>query len=113
MITRRSLAAGAVARGWLPAPLEDLGLHGVGEGGEQGALPVVRRAAGGGTVFAVLTGAATAAYTLWDKQAVGPHGLSPLVFYWGTNLVNTLCVTPWAATHRDAVRTAWRSRRAS
>jgi drug/metabolite transporter (DMT)-like permease len=67
---------------------------------------------GQGTVFALLTGAAIASYTLWDKHAVGPAALSPIVYYWGTNLVNALFVTPWALSHRDAVRAAWGSRRA-
>jgi drug/metabolite transporter (DMT)-like permease len=67
---------------------------------------------GQGTVFALLTGAAIAGYTLWDKHAVGPAALSPIVYYWGTNFANALLVTPWAAMHRDRVREAWGSRRA-
>jgi drug/metabolite transporter (DMT)-like permease len=44
--------------------------------------------------FAVLTGVAIASYTLWDKHAVGPSELSPIVYYWGTNLTVVLILTP-------------------
>ena len=46
-------------------------------------------------VFAVLTGVAIASYTLWDKHAVGPSELSPVVYYWGTNLTVALVLAPW------------------
>jgi drug/metabolite transporter (DMT)-like permease len=62
---------------------------------------------GAGTVFAVLTGVAIAGYTLWDKQAVDGHGLDPLTYYWGTNLANLLCITPWILRHRDRLALAW------
>ena len=45
--------------------------------------------------FAVLTGVAIASYTLWDKHAVGPSELSPVVYYWGTNLTVALVLAPW------------------
>jgi drug/metabolite transporter (DMT)-like permease len=45
--------------------------------------------------FAVLTGVAIASYTLWDKHAVGPADLSPVVYYWGTNLTVALILTPF------------------
>jgi drug/metabolite transporter (DMT)-like permease len=58
-------------------------------------------------VFALLTGVAIAGYTLWDKQAVDAHGLDPLTYYWGTNLANLLCITPWILRHRDRLALAW------
>ena len=61
--------------------------------------------------FALLTGTAIAGYTLWDKQAVGAAGLSPIVFYWGTNLVNALVLTPVALRRRADVRRAWTASR--
>ena len=61
--------------------------------------------------FALLTGTAIAGYTLWDKQAVGAAGLSPIVFYWGTNLVNALVLTPVALRRRADVRRAWTTSR--
>ncbi len=62
-------------------------------------------------VFAVLTGVAIAGYTLWDKQAVDGHDLDPLTYYWGTNLANLLCITPWILWHRDRVALAWTTSR--
>ena len=48
-------------------------------------------------VFAVLTGVAIAAYTVWDKQAVDASALAPIVYYWGTNTIAALLLTPWVA----------------
>ena len=62
---------------------------------------------GPATVFALLTGAAIAAYTLWDKHAVGAAALSPIVYYWGTNLANAALLTPIALRNRDDLRQAW------
>ena len=63
-------------------------------------------------LFAVLTGAATAGYTLWDKHAVGVAGLSPIVYYWGTNLANAGLLTPVALRQRIELRQAWTVSRA-
>jgi drug/metabolite transporter (DMT)-like permease len=65
-----------------------------------------------GTWFAVLTGAAIAAYTLWDKHAVGAAGLSPIVYYWGANLANAGLLTPVALRQREELRQAWTVSRA-
>jgi drug/metabolite transporter (DMT)-like permease len=62
-------------------------------------------------VFALLTGAAIAAYTLWDKHAVGTAALSPIVYYWGTNLANAALLSPIALRQRDDLRDAWTSSR--
>jgi drug/metabolite transporter (DMT)-like permease len=66
-----------------------------------------RRAVG----FALLTGVAIAAYTLWDKQAVGPHGLSPVVYYWGTNVAEAALLTPFVLHRRPGLRRTWRAYR--
>ena len=63
-------------------------------------------------VFALLTGATIAAYTLWDKQAVDGEGLSPIVYYYGTNLANVAVLSAVAAGRRDQVALAWRTSRA-
>jgi drug/metabolite transporter (DMT)-like permease len=69
-------------------------------------------AAGGrATVFAVLTGAAIAGYTLWDKHAVDTAALSPIVYYWGTNLATAALLSPIALANRDGLRRAWTSSR--
>ncbi len=64
-----------------------------------------------GTVFALLTGVTIAAYTLWDKQAVGDQDISPIVYFWGLGLTNTLLLTPWVMHRREDLRTAWRTSR--
>ena len=66
-----------------------------------------RRAIG----FALLTGVAIATYTLWDKQAVGPLGLSPIVYYWGANVAETALLTPFVVRRRLEVRRTWRAYR--
>ena len=62
-------------------------------------------------VFAVLTGVAIAAYTVWDKQAVDASALAPIVYYWGTNTIAALLLTPWVARRRDDLRLAWTTSR--
>jgi drug/metabolite transporter (DMT)-like permease len=66
-----------------------------------------RRAVG----FALLTGVAIASYTLWDKHAVGPLGLSPVVYYWGTNVAETALLTPFVLHRRTEVVRTWRAHR--
>lgn len=70
-----------------------------------------RRTGGQGTLFALLTGAAIASYTLWDKHAVGTAGLFPITYFWGTNLAIALLITPWVARHPDTLRRAWATSR--
>lgn len=62
---------------------------------------------GSGTGFALLTGVATAAYTLWDKHAVGAAGLAPVSYYWGTNLACAAILTPVALRRRALLRRVW------
>jgi drug/metabolite transporter (DMT)-like permease len=70
-----------------------------------------RRAGREATAFALLTGATIAAYTIWDKQAVGPSALAPIVYYWGSNAVNALVLTPWVVRRPERLRTAWTTSR--
>ena len=65
-----------------------------------------------GVVFGVLTGAFIAAYTLWDKHAVSDLLLSPVFYYWGSLLVQTVILLPVAFRRKEEVRAAWRARRA-
>jgi len=62
-----------------------------------------------GVVFALLTGVTIAAYTLWDKQAVGAQDVSPIVYFWGLGLTNTLLLTPWVLRRPERIRETWRS----
>jgi drug/metabolite transporter (DMT)-like permease len=61
--------------------------------------------------FALVTGVAIASYTLWDKQAVGPLGIAPILYYWGTNVAETVLLTPFVAHRRAEVRRTWRAYR--
>jgi drug/metabolite transporter (DMT)-like permease len=61
-------------------------------------------------VFGLLTGVFIAAYTLWDKYAVGNLLLSPVLYYWGSLLVQTVVLLPVALGRRGEIRTAWRER---
>jgi drug/metabolite transporter (DMT)-like permease len=79
-----------------------LSLAGAG-GGMRTAAGDRRRAVS----FAVLTGVAIASYTLWDKQAVGPLGIEPVVYYWGTNVAETALLTALVAHRRAEVRSTW------
>src|SRR4051794_28398474 len=76
------------------------------------ALAARGRVAAGGDarraiVFAVLTGVAIAGYTLWDKQAVGPEHLSPIVYYWGTSVAEAALLTPFVLRRGRDLRATW------
>jgi drug/metabolite transporter (DMT)-like permease len=66
-----------------------------------------RRAVG----FAVLTGAIIAAYTLWDKRAVGALGIPPLLLEWSSNFGLAALITPVALARLEEVRRLWRDHR--
>ncbi len=61
-------------------------------------------------VFGLLTGAFNAAYTHWDKYADGNLLLSPVLYYWGSLLVQTVVLLPVALGRRGELWTAWRER---
>jgi drug/metabolite transporter (DMT)-like permease len=61
--------------------------------------------------FALLTGIAIASYTLWDKQAVGPLGLQPVVYYWGTNVAETALLSAFVVHRRAEIARTWRAHR--
>ena len=69
--------------------------------------PGARRAVG----YALLTGAIIAAYTLWDKRAVGALGVPPILLDWWGSLGRVAIITPVALTRRDEVRRLWRDHR--
>src|SRR4051794_27772 len=59
-----------------------LSLAGAGDPDSAGRAPTRLGGRGRAVGFAVATGVAIASYTLWDKQAVGPLGLSPIIYDW-------------------------------
>jgi drug/metabolite transporter (DMT)-like permease len=85
-----------------------LSLAGAGAGAGSGGAAGRRRQA---VTFALLTGVTIASYTLWDKQAVGPLGIQPILYYWGTNVAETALLTPFVAHRREEVRRTWRAYR--
>ncbi len=64
-----------------------------------------------GVAFGLLTGAFIAGYTLWDKVAVSDLALSPVLYYWGSLVVQTVILLPVALRLRGEIRTAWNARR--
>jgi drug/metabolite transporter (DMT)-like permease len=70
--------------------------------------PEVREA----IVFALLTGVSIAVYTLWDKRAVGTVDLSPIVYFWGTQVVIALVLSPYVLSRPDRLAATWRDSRA-
>jgi drug/metabolite transporter (DMT)-like permease len=63
--------------------------------------------------FGLATGLFIALYTLWDKHAVGPLGIPPLVYNWAEILGEAgLLTTVALRRHRHgAIRTLWTSHR--
>jgi uncharacterized membrane protein len=57
--------------------------------------------------YALLTGVCIAGYTLWDKQAVDAHHLSPILYFWGGSLSRAALLAPIAARRRAATRRTW------
>jgi drug/metabolite transporter (DMT)-like permease len=62
-------------------------------------------------VYALVTGAFIAAYTLWDKQAVSNFAVAPLLLDWGANLGRALLLTPFALRHWGSARNEWHTHR--
>ncbi len=61
-----------------------------------------------GVIYALLTGASIAVYTLWDRHAVRDLALPPLFYLWVGSVVQVLIVAPYAFRHRTEVSGEWR-----
>jgi drug/metabolite transporter (DMT)-like permease len=57
-------------------------------------------------VFALLTGVAIAAYTLWDAHAVQDLAQPAIAYYWGSEVTRALVLAGPALRDRDGLRTA-------
>jgi drug/metabolite transporter (DMT)-like permease len=64
-----------------------------------------------GVMFALLTGITIAAYTLWDKYAVGPLHVPPVVEDWAATLGVALALAPIALRDRPKLALVWRDYR--
>ena len=70
--------------------------------------PVDRAAIG----YALLTGVLIAAYTLWDKHAVGVLRIPPLLFDWASHAGRALLLAPFVVPRRwPEVLREWRTHR--
>jgi drug/metabolite transporter (DMT)-like permease len=78
------------------------------------AVPAVRAGAPGSD-WALATGLTIAAYTLWDKHAVGTLDASPIVYFWATEVGVALVLAPFALRGSGgpaaAARRSWRLER--
>lgn len=68
---------------------------------------------GRAVAYGLITGLLIAVYTICDKQAVGRHGVPPLIQQWATSLALAFFLAPWALRRSDAVRKQWRTSRYS
>jgi uncharacterized membrane protein len=75
--------------------------------------PRALRATGSGraVAFAGLTGAVIAAYTLWDKEAVGPLAIPPIFYFWSAVCIELAIVSPPALRRWPEVVAVWRDHR--
>jgi uncharacterized membrane protein len=64
-------------------------------------------------VLAVLTGAFTAAYTVWDAHAVTALHQPVLVYYWGAEIVRSMLLAPLVLRRRKQLGSTWRRHRRS
>jgi len=111
-----SAAAAVVFLGERPTPVATAGIVLIVAGvllltGNPALLsePHARRAA----AYALVTGCAIAAYTLWDKYAVSVLLIPPLLYDWGGNVGRVLCLTPVAIRRWPEVRACWGAHRAA
>ncbi|HEX4064136.1 MAG TPA: EamA family transporter [Streptosporangiaceae bacterium] len=61
-----------------------------------------------GVMFALLTGITIAVYTLWDKYAVGPLHVPPVVEDWAATLGVAVALAPLALRDRPKLVLVWR-----
>ena len=69
------------------------------------------RANRAGVCFGLAVGVVIAVYTLWDATAVTAGGLPVVGLYWGSLVVQTVLLAPWAA--REPLRDIARAHRAA
>ena len=67
--------------------------------GREGAAPAVG--------LAMLTGAFTAAYTVWDAHAVTTLHQPVIVYFWGAEVMRTIVLAPLALRRRPEIVATW------
>lgn len=61
-----------------------------------------------GLAYGLLTGVFIGAYTLWDGNAVGHLGVSPVLLLWATDLGRSALLLPLVARDHRQLRETWR-----
>jgi uncharacterized membrane protein len=75
------------------------------------ALGLIGLRRGDAMLWALLTGASIAAYTLWDKNAVDDLGHSPLLYFWLNLLTMATLLGVLSSRRRERWRRVWSSQR--
>ena len=72
-----------------------------------------QRASGLGTglFYGSATGAAIAAYTLWDNYSVNDLAIEPILYFGLSGAVQCVVMLPWVIRKRALIRPTWRSDR--
>jgi drug/metabolite transporter (DMT)-like permease len=60
--------------------------------------------------YALMTGTFIGAYTVWDRLAVGPRGIPPVLYFWGMCLALAVLLGPLAIRDRHELIDQWRTR---
>jgi drug/metabolite transporter (DMT)-like permease len=76
-----------------------------------GPRAVSRSGAGHAVAYGLFTGIFIAAYTLWDKQAVGSLFIPPVLYYTFTTLSRITIMAPYIARHWPDVKREWTTHR--
>lgn len=64
-----------------------------------------------GLYYGAVTGAAIAAYTLWDNFAVSTLSIEPVLYFGLSGAAQSLLMLPWVLRRRSQIRPTWRTDR--
>ena len=101
-----SVLAAVVILGERPGPVALAGAALVVLGVVSLAVGGRRRPTRASLVFALLTGATIAAYTLWDAHAVQDLAQPAIAYYWGSEATRALVLAAPALRDREGLRTS-------
>ncbi|WP_258934004.1 DMT family transporter [Nesterenkonia pannonica] len=66
---------------------------------------------GVGLMYGSATGAAIAAYTLWDSFAVNGLSIDPILYFGLSGVLQSAVMLPWVVRKRELIAPTWRSDR--
>ncbi|GAB3850295.1 DMT family transporter [Nesterenkonia populi] len=64
---------------------------------------------GTGLLYGSATGAAIAAYTLWDNYSVNGLGIDPILYFGLSGVFQSAVMLPWVLRRRELIGPTWRS----